>query len=299
MDLRDLHKMSVVIRADSSSEIGIGHIMRDIVLAKREFANERVIFAVRELEGNINNKILEEGFEIKTLQTDSIDELISLIKEVNAEILVIDHYGIDYDDEFKIKSSIGITIFVLDDTYEKHYCDILLNHNISADSDRYKKLVPKECEIRCGIRYTLIRDEFIQAKKSKTLFIAMGGSDKENISLEVLKVLESIENIYIILVTTSSNPNIKILEEYISNRDNVDFYIDSNRLARLMKCSNIAIISPSVIVHEVLYMGLPFIAIKTADNQEDIFNYLKKNNYIALDKFDRELLLSSLNSLME
>jgi len=198
--------MSVVIRADSSSEIGIGHIMRDLVLAKREFANKRVIFAVRELEGNINNKILEEGFEIKTLQTDSIDELISLIEEVNAEILVIDHYGIDYDDEFKIKSSIDITIFVLDDTYEKHYCDILLNHNISADSDRYKNLVPKECEVRCGIKYTLIRDEFIQAKKSKTLFIAMGGSDKENISLDILKALEDMENIYIILVTTSSNP---------------------------------------------------------------------------------------------
>ncbi|SFV60239.1 N-Acetyltransferase PseH involved in the biosynthesis of pseudaminic acid [hydrothermal vent metagenome] len=34
-------------------------------------------------------------------------------------------------------------------------------------------------------------------------------------------------------------------------------------------------------------MKLPFIAIKTEENQEDIYEYLKKNNFSTLDKFDK------------
>ena len=51
---------NILFRADSSSFIGTGHIMRDLVLAK-QYKTENIIFAVRELDGNINYKIDEEG----------------------------------------------------------------------------------------------------------------------------------------------------------------------------------------------------------------------------------------------
>jgi UDP-2,4-diacetamido-2,4,6-trideoxy-beta-L-altropyranose hydrolase len=39
-------------------------------------------------------------------------------------------------------------------------------------------------------------------------------------------------------------------------------------------------------VHEILYMDIPFLAIKTASNQDDIYEYLKKNGYATLENFD-------------
>ena len=57
-------KQNILIRADTSATIGIGHIMRDLVLAK-QFKDDKVIFATRELEGNINQKIKDEGYAVE------------------------------------------------------------------------------------------------------------------------------------------------------------------------------------------------------------------------------------------
>lgn len=106
-----------------------------------------------------------------------------------------------------------------DDTYEKHYCDILLNHNISADKKKYKDLVPKSCELRCGSKYTLLREEFIEEKEKKrrvkTIFVAMGGADHSDINIKILKVLEKFDNLKVNLVTTTANKNLEELKEYV------------------------------------------------------------------------------------
>ncbi len=81
-------------------------------------------------------------------------------------MLIIDHYGIDYNYEKELKAkNLKLKIMALDDTYEKQYCDILLNHNIYAKTEKYKDLVPKWCEIRCGEQIYSVRDEFLQEKE--------------------------------------------------------------------------------------------------------------------------------------
>jgi len=42
-----------------------------------------------------------------------------------------------------------------------------------------------------------------------------------------------------------------------------------------MRMSDIALITPSVTLNEVFYMELPFVAIQTVDNQEDMVYYLE------------------------
>jgi len=299
----------VIIRADSSSTIGTGHIMRDLVLAKK--FNQKVVFATRDLKGNINYKIKEAGYEIAILKDNSYEEFSKIIKKYNPKMVVIDNYEIDYEFEKKLKKEFDITLMVLDDTYKKHYCDILLNHNIYADANRYKGLVPEHCELRCGKEYTLLRDEFIKAKKNlskpstlnpqPSILIAMGGADHKNLTIKILKTLEksSILNPKsstlnpqpsINIVTTTANKNLNQLKEYIASKNNVTLHINTDKIAELMVKSDLAIVTPSVILNEVFFMELPFIAIKTAPNQEEMVKYLKNNNYPVLEEFDKQKL---------
>lgn len=287
-------KMKILFRADSSSTIGIGHIMRDLVLAK-QYPEAQIIFASRNLKGNINHKIVADGYSVEILESNDISELAATIQKHQIDMIVLDHYGIDYEFEKKIKElHPNLQLFVLDDTYERHHCDILLNHNISADAKRYKDLVPQHCELRCGAKYTLLREEFIKAKKAKkkrgkktNIFVAMGGADHSNISREILNVLKNFEGIRVNLVTTTANQNLEKLQKYCKNKKWIELHINSNQIAKLMQKSDFAIVTPSVTINEVYYMGLPFVAIMTADNQKEIYSYLKRKKYPTLKKFCR------------
>lgn len=297
--------MNILFRTDSSSIIGTGHIMRDLVLAL-QYRDDNIIFATQELQGNINHKILESGYKIEKVDSNDIEEVIELIDRLSIDMIVIDSYEIDYNYEKELKEKTGVTIFVLDDTYEKHCCDILLNHNIYGNKTRYKGLVPDGCELRCGSEYTLLRDEFINEKKkekcvegnNKTVFLAMGGADHSNINIKILNILEYFDNLTVNVVTTEANKNLKELQKHVKNRKWIKLYVNSNKIADLMRKSSFAIVTPSVILNEVYFMGLPFIAIQTANNQSELSEYLKKRNFHILNSFDVDSLKNKIELLL-
>ncbi len=284
--------MNILFRADSSSTIGTGHIVRDLVLTKRDFKDDNIIFAVQDLKGNINNKIIEAGCKIELLKSNDIKELDEVIKKYNINMIVIDHYDINnkYEKQLSILNP-QLSIMVLDDTYEKHYCNILLNHNIYADEKKYKDLVPKYCELRCGKKYILLREEFIKEKAIKRekiydIFIAMGGADTKNLNIRLLEIIPNYFKI--VVVTTTANTNLKELQSYTKDKSHIKLYINSAKIAKLINQSKFAIITPSVITNEVYFMGLAFLAIKTANNQNEMYRYLLQNNYKVVDNFQQE-----------
>ena len=299
---------NILFRADSSSNIGTGHIMRDLVLAE-QFKDANIIFATQNLPGNINHKIEEKSYQVEILGSNDIEEVIKLIKKYAIDMILIDHYGIDYSYEKELKEKTGVEIFVFDDTYEIHYCDVLLNHNIYADEKRYEGLVPKGCKLRCGAKYTLLRDEFIEEKQKikkhsvnkpqKNVFIAMGGADHSNINIDILKVLESFPNVHAHVVTTTANAHLEELKEHAQAKENITLHINTDQIAKLMHEADFAIVTPSVTLNEVMYLQLPFIAIQTAGNQVNMTQYLKSNNYLFLDKFESNAFFHKIKILLD
>lgn len=304
---------TILFRADSSFTIGTGHIMRDLVLAQK-YAKKghHITFATQDLKGNINHKIIDAGYGLEILKSNDIKELKALIKKLDIDMIVIDHYGIDYKFEKKLKNNNpDLKILSFDDTYEKHHCDILLNHNMSADKKKYKGLVPKSCKLKCGSKYTLLRDEFVKEKKRLkrkkqlsnqkfSVFLAMGGADHSNINIDILKVLKKFKNnVEVNIVTTTANQNLKELEKYCKNKLWVNLHINSNSIAKLMSKSDFAIVTPSVTLNEIYFMEIPFIAIKTAKNQKDIYKYLKRKKFQTLKEFNMQKLKKSIENMLD
>lgn len=295
----------ILFRTDASSTIGTGHVMRDLVLAK-QFPNDEVMFATRALKNNLNKKIKASGYELKRLKSNELEEFVLMVKSLKIDMVIIDHYGIDYTFEKELKKRTGVKIMVLDDTYEKHHCDILLNHNIYADETRYKGLVPPSCELRCGEEFTLLRDEFYQAKEQKKesssstvkLFLAMGGADTAELNIPILEALNEFKDIHTYVVTTSANKNLKQLKSYVKGKKNITLHVDSEEIAMIMAKTQMAIITPSVTLNEANFMELLFIPIQTADNQKEMVAFLEANEYPVLKEFDAEVLYHTIKSFL-
>lgn len=268
--------MKVLFRSDSSSEIGFGHIKRDLVLAKQY---EDVSFACLPLEGSLIDEI---AYPVYELASASIYELINLIKDGKFELLVIDHYDISIDDEKLIKFETGVKILSFDDEIKAHYCDILLNVNAYAKASDYKYLVPSYCEVRCGFSYALIRDEFYaeskeQREKIWDYLICLGGTDIKNLSVDIASDLP--RNKKIAIATSSSNKNLENLEKFSENNTNIKLFIDCENLAKLMNESQKLIISASSLVNEALILKANFKAICLAKNQEKLAFWLGQKGY--------------------
>jgi len=79
----------------------------------------------------------------------------------------------------------------------------------------------------------------------------------------------------------------------------VNLHINSNKIAKLMNKSDFAIVTPSVTLNEIYFMQIPFIAIKTAKNQDEMYRYLKKKRYLVLKKMNSSKLKRDVSELIQ
>jgi len=114
--------------------------------------------------------------------------------------------------------------------------------------------------------------------------VAKGGAEVTNVNIDILKTIP--KSMKICVLTTSANKNLKELQEFVATRQNIELFTDSKKVAKLINKSRFAIVTPSVMVHEVLFMGVDFLAIKTADNQDDIYNYLREKGYSTMSRYE-------------
>ena len=189
--------MLVVIRADASTSIGSGHVMRCLTLAHRlkKEKNAKVVFVMRVLPGNLIDVVEKQGFEVLKLppanQKYSLSGYglwLTVPMEVDAQQtieilqhylqdhgcnavdrLIVDSYALDEQWE-QVLWPYCNEIMVIDDlANRRHDCDILLDQNFYLNKDvRYAGLVPEHCKMLLGPEHALLREEFYEAKKTSS-----------------------------------------------------------------------------------------------------------------------------------
>ena len=174
--------MKIAIRTDSSHQIGSGHVVRCLTIARALRKNgHECNFICRDLRGNLNLLISNE-FKLEQLpspnrkyinhsstslkheswaevdwKTDAL-QTSSLLSEF--DLIICDHYSFDFKWE-GIVSQKGIKIMIIDDLADrKHKCNLLLDATLGRNVCEYKKLTDKNTFLLIGVEYALIRPEF-------------------------------------------------------------------------------------------------------------------------------------------
>lgn len=290
--------MNVIIRADASTAIGTGHIMRCLTLADGLRATgAQSAFVCRAEQGNLISLVEERGYPVHRLPSgisspEDRDMTRSLLENSGKAVdwLIVDHYGLDKAYESALRS-VTKRIMVIDDLADRtHDCDLLLDQNYGGPDDRYDGLVPPSCRKALGTSYALVRSEFIQAREAAgvrrgpvfKVLVFLGGSDRTNETAKVLSAFEQLKrrDIALDVVIGPTNDHRDEIERLASRISASRCHVNAPSLALLMGAADLAVGAGGSSMWERCCAGLPTLAVTVADNQAALTEALAHDGYI-------------------
>jgi len=277
-------KSKVVFRVDGSAKIGLGHLIRCIALADIIRNYFEINFYCKEIPNSIKQELTKKN--ILLFQISNEEDFIEIIK-LNW-IIVLDGYKFNQIYKSKVKRKGCKLISICDFVEEDIFSDIIINHNPIFNVIKYPYKINKNQILAIGSGYSLLRKPFIQQsyinkKKSldNSLMICLGGSDKQDITLDSLRKIVKINSLKKISVVLGSE--YKKSEEFnkiVKSDKRIFLYnnILEELLVKIILESKIAIVSASTILLEVISCGtIPIICYYV--NNQKLFHDFMVSNY--------------------
>lgn len=292
-----------LFRVDASHDIGTGHVMRCLTLADRlRSAGGGSIFICREHGGHLADLIRSRGHVVELLpkgtaggvtgelahsawlgdsQSADAAAVSALAESFAPDWIIVDHYGLDVTWEEAVGGP-GRRIMAIDDLADRrHCCHILLDQNLGRQAADYDGLTPSHCRILTGARYALLRPEFVQcreqalarrtAARPKSLLIALGGVDADNVTgrtLHALQYGDLPDDLHITLVMGPAAPWRETIREMAAAMPSpTQLIVGAQNMATLMVEADAAIGAAGSTAWERCCLGLPTGMWVLADNQ--------------------------------
>jgi UDP-2,4-diacetamido-2,4,6-trideoxy-beta-L-altropyranose hydrolase len=290
--------LKVAVRADASSRIGSGHVVRCLTLAQAlSGAGAQVRFLTRPHDLQVSGRIRASGFAVAELppavdrpriadgdysawlgvpeQLDAEQSLAAIGGE-DVDLLIVDHYGLGAAWEARLAQACGAILVVDDLANRAHAADVLVDQNLRADgADAYGPLVPDSCRVLSGPSYALIREEYVRARRSgpgtgsvSRVLISFGGVDDLALLGVVLDGLSELaDQLEMVELVVADPAEVRAELGRRSAALPLRLHGPQPHLAGLMAHADLAIGAGGGTTWERLCVGLPSIVVSRADNQ--------------------------------
>lgn len=321
----------IFFRTDGNDIIGYRHFDRCFVLAKKlKSSTNEIFFICRHSSANLEDLVHDAGFGFKLLhdeipetpygeimpqrirREDAASTIRAIEKAGKADLLIIDHYGIDNNWQRPVKKSAN-KIAVIDDIVNRaHNCDFFIdtNHLISPENDdeapkpSYDNLLNQECTVLNGLSFALIDDEYakkIPARKltevNKILLNLEGISVSASEILLKYLTSDKFFNIDIDIIDRNSDEDLQNLCEKYAN---FNYYNNISDMAERMVSSDV-FIGSDMFVSESLSRGLAPIVIAQNSKLHNSLEALHKEGIVQyiFDNFSKQNLIQLIDNVLE
>lgn len=265
--------MKIAIRADGGSKIGMGHIMRTLVLAK-ELSKFHEVFYICRIDDPLSDRysigiknIKEQGFTVNTIRENNV--LLDLTR-VNADFLITDSYDVNEEYFDKTKEMFDKTAYIDDINLYRFNVDFLINQNINSLYFKYK--VNDNTKLLLGPQYIMLRDEFKNQsqkdikEKPRDIMITVGGGDPYHVTEQILDYVKMLDyNFHVVVGPSFDKKN--SLKSFACEK--VKLYYNAN-IYEIMQKSDVAISACGSTLYELAASGVPTLGVIIASNQEGI-----------------------------
>lgn len=268
----------VAIRVDSSLQLGVGHIMRCLVLAE-ELRNHdcEVTFVSLKMLSALEHEVIKRGFFAVSLAERA--EVDAFLKEKSFDVLIVDHYQLDHEWEETVAKYVKKLVVIDDLANRPHHADLLIDQNFYTQAvSRYEHLVAPDCQLLLGPKYSLLREKFASLhadmktrEKVSKIIVNFGGTDPENTTLWALKELAEAQYSGAVDVVIGQSHSYKLaVEQFCKDHDHFNCFVQPESFEMLMHNADLAIGAGGTTTWERCCLGLPCIIVSIADNQVEV-----------------------------
>ncbi|MEQ9377754.1 MAG: UDP-2,4-diacetamido-2,4,6-trideoxy-beta-L-altropyranose hydrolase [Imperialibacter sp.] len=270
-------KPQVYIRVDGNSEIGLGHLIRCMALARNISEEFLTTFFCRFIPEALKQELASFDLNLKEIQHE--EQFFSAVEK--GCTVVVDGYNFDSVYQKKLADK-GALIVVVDDLYQgKFNADAIINHALGVLPENYNAM--PFTQLCLGTKYALLRPEFLQLQDRESeknaglsLLICFGGADPLNLTLRALDVAAEFPQIDEIRIVVGAAYQFREeLSQKISEMSRKIQFLESlnpSEMARVMSLSTHAIVPCSGTLLEALSAKLVVISGYYADNQRQFYS---------------------------
>ena len=282
----------VLIRADSSQQMGTGHVMRCLALAQAgQDAGCRIVYALASCSAGVAERLLAENIEIVNLACEpgSRQDALATVeaaRSCGSNWIVLDGYHFDEQYHAVIKQA-KLKLLALDDfgALGRYIADIVVNQDPIADEQLYVRREPNT-RLLLGSDYTFLRREFRlhprPARKvpaiARRLLLTFGGSDPDRLTEMALAELESVavDDFEAVVLIGPSNWRAEQLEAVGQGRNKIRLLRNPPDIPEWMAWCDLAVTAVGGTLWELAYCRVPCIALLVSEDQVPATDILQR-----------------------
>lgn len=264
---------NVAFRCEASHKIGGGHAMRCLVLADTLAARGWTPCFVTRHE---SAEIVPGLARYPRVEPSARDGLLQAAP-AGLDLAVVDGYEFDRTVETPLRR-FARRLAVIDDLADRpHNCDVLIDQTICRMPDDYCELVSADCRLLLGSAYAILRPDFARLRSAAIarrspgpahrVLLSFGASDPKGLGVGVAAALLARPDAPTIdlVPATAGLEAARALAKAHPGRLNVHYRTDD--IARLMVEADLAAGAVGTTSWERCALGLPAVAVVTAENQ--------------------------------
>jgi UDP-2,4-diacetamido-2,4,6-trideoxy-beta-L-altropyranose hydrolase len=275
----------VLIRADGSKKIGMGHINRSYLLANylQNRYNLKAILLVSE-DSSSKRFLLNKKQSLKTIYLDNefdykqeIDFINKLITLNQVKLLLLDLLDVENDSgyiDFMDKISIPICV-ISDSSYFREFpVNLVINGNPNQLQDNYIGFQEKYL---IGPKYFIMDQSYSSIPRKNNsksnILVSLGGTDHNDIMFKALKLLVKSNYVdKIVVISSNSSGYSKKLENLsIDNKGTeIELHFDVESLSPYWQTCGLAITAGGNTLFERIASGIPGATICQLERQMEI-----------------------------
>ena len=291
------------IRADGGENIGMGHVMRTLVLAKELAKGNEVFYICRADKTNPDKyeagieKIKSEGFSVKIINESFLLEELS---KIEAHCLITDNYDVDEEYFNVTKNIFNKTGYIDDMNLYYHNVDFIINQNMGAEELCYK--ANPNTKLFLGSSYILLREEFRKFNtnrfkdKAENVLITLGGSDPYKVTEKLLNYISDLKYCFHVVVGPAFK-GIEALEKIKQQSNNIKLHYNPPMVQVMQQC-DAAVSAAGSTLYELSACQIPTLAIMVAENQRTLVENMDKREVVINLGWQDKLVKQSLRDAL-